>query len=1271
MEKRGKSFLFLSLAVFAVISLNFVSATPLVNTSSGLTTSYNFNEDVVFFYNISINNTDAPEVGNITQVNITLPASFTFDVGGNGTNAAQTTTFTNTTSLLSWANFTVFVINGSVKSFFWFNATAATPGYYNVSVITQNFTAAFQTNISITVNDTTAPNVAVSDLANKTYSYNQTIRVNLSVGDNGNLQACWYVLNNGANSSVACGANSTLNVSSSGTFNVTFWANDTAGNQNFTTVGFATRIAPFSVNLTVANYANRTANTRVNFSITSEGQYSPQNVSLVNVTLPTGASFITGKNASSIATSTFGNSSTNIWWNTTFNGFEWGTTNSFTFNMTPGVAGTNTIVVVASNMGGTGNQSTSTFTVNFAFAGHVKNETASNASNVNVSIYNFVQGAGGPPTEVLEASTTTNAAGYFSFASLNGSVRQWKLKMVKYGADNNCTSLNSTCNATKTGSILPPFPAMLYYPQAFSGEFDFMRPPALNGTTFYLQSASTIRMLAHNNSAIQKFGYMIMEQTTGFPVESNIMNVVNMSDIIIPTGRNYTVMFARMPVGTNAFVFNDAQCDGSFMNDSTCPSPPVSTNIHSINLTESKFTVVNQSFVVSEKRLFGCVNIQQGANNSMLNVTNIIAKLLPWTGFVPPIKGDRGEINVTADINYTGRGGCSFAFYNISVLGSTNGISYMLEIYAKNTTNVHDNSNPGATNTLAAFQNITINSTGNTVYNDTTFNVTLQRLTGSYVTEGDVNISKMKINIQNATGGAITTNMNANVKIKNPVTGTITYIIETMTNGTFYIPILNNSNWAKINVFANDAPPREITLNLTAVENNITLTTMSDGRGVGMKRINESGGMDMIDSTRLNNTMPINLRFLRNTGGDWNTNCNVLVPASDCVITSMNAKSFNPFAALVAGKINMEMKITSTNVTLMFMNFDMFSAKQPPMESIMNENASSASGSSQTWQFGSLAPVNTYEYAIIGIPYSDNASRAEFFNDSVDYINITIPELYDENWRVVWNRTRGDTTASITDDFSDYNSTSLYRNYLTAEGVVCNKTSPDLNITPCYINATSNMIYMKIPHFSGVTPNTRGSIIPVASAAAASSSGGTGGTVEGQWGTMHVITEKELLIGYMKELRNYDRVKLSVDHVEHYVGVSKITKDSATISVSSETQTATLKVGEEKNFEVSGDNYYDINVKLDSLTSSKAKVIIKYVHEAMPSTQPATTGQVTEEQPQEEPVTPQPIQPSIPIEEQQSNYIWIAAIVAVLVIVIAVFLILKKQKDKRYYHKGY
>ena len=221
-----------------IISIFFVLAAHVVTP-----TSKNVVEDVSTLYNITINNSDTLVAANITQVNITLPSSFTATASTNGTDALGTLTINGQT--LSWANTTSLVLNLTLNSF-WFNATASTPGYYNITVTTTNSTVSLSSNISILVNDTTAPAtvqyVAPGETGNANIS-RTNIAINVSVTDNGVINTINISLFNSSRALINNSANSVLATNSKSLFaNFTGLAqgvyyfnatvNDTGGNNN-------------------------------------------------------------------------------------------------------------------------------------------------------------------------------------------------------------------------------------------------------------------------------------------------------------------------------------------------------------------------------------------------------------------------------------------------------------------------------------------------------------------------------------------------------------------------------------------------------------------------------------------------------------------------------------------------------------------------------------------------------------------------------------------------------------------------------------------------------------------------------------------------------------------------------------------------------------------------------------------------------------------------------------------------------------------------------
>lgn len=226
--------------LFLVLSASIVFAAHIVLTSDG-GTSFNFNEDTSNLYNFTVNNTDILLASNISQVNLTLPASFTFIANTNGTDAG-THTFVNTSSVLSWENSAGIVLNLTLNHFS-FNATASTPGTFNLTVTTLNSTGTFTSNLSVTVNDTTLPSsidfVSPSESNGANLSQSNVV-VNVTATDNGVIDTVLVRLYNSTDDQINSSSSSTsplfINFTglADGTYKFNATVNDTAGLVNNT-----------------------------------------------------------------------------------------------------------------------------------------------------------------------------------------------------------------------------------------------------------------------------------------------------------------------------------------------------------------------------------------------------------------------------------------------------------------------------------------------------------------------------------------------------------------------------------------------------------------------------------------------------------------------------------------------------------------------------------------------------------------------------------------------------------------------------------------------------------------------------------------------------------------------------------------------------------------------------------------------------------------------------------------------------------------------------
>lgn len=111
------------------------------------------------------------------------------------------------------------------------------------------------------------------------------------------------------------------------------------------------------------------------------------------------------------------------------------------------------------------------------------------------------------------------------------------------------------------------------------------------------------------------------------------------------------------------------------------------------------------------------------------------------------------------------------------------------------------------------------------------------------------------------------------------------------------------------------------------------------------------------------------------------------------------------------------------------------------------------------------------------------------------------------------------------------------------------------------------------------------------------------------WFGTFVVTDAQLREGYTKEMQNHYRLQIRINNTTHYVGIVNVSGDRATINVSSTPQQAVLYIGESKKFEVTGDYYYDVLVSLLNVSGSKAKISVKYVHDALSANEIAALNQ--------------------------------------------------------------
>jgi len=155
-----------------------------------------------------------------------------------------------------------------------------------------------------------------------------------------------------------------------------------------------------------------------------------------------------------------------------------------------------------------------------------------------------------------------------------------------------------------------------------------------------------------------------------------------------------------------------------------------------------------------------------------------------------------------------------------------------------------------------------------------------------------------------------------------------------------------------------------------------------------------------------------------------------------------------------------------------------------------------------------------------------------------------------------------------------------------------------------------------------------------------SSSGGTTGE---DWDVTHTASAQQFDEGFTKVLGAKHRVSLVVEGENHHVGVKSLTDSSATIEVSSIPQEATLLVGDERKFDVTGNGFYDVLVKLGEISYGTASITMTSISEEV------TTDTIEDEDEKESAAD------DVASDEEKEGGYMLWVIIAIALIVIAVY----------------
>ncbi|MBM3247360.1 hypothetical protein FJZ17_02365 [Candidatus Pacearchaeota archaeon] len=755
-----------------------------------------------------------------------------------------------------------------------------------------------------------------------------------------------------------------------------------------------------------------------------------------------------------------------------------------------------------------------------------------------------------------------------------------------YSDENGRFSINYTSNSSWMYSPVIRYTnittgAVQYVGQTIPG-FPVSEFSMIQNVNFYLTEAGAINVTAINSSGGRRyFNYMIMDSKLGSEVAYG-WSQNGTSEIVtyVPKNRNYSITIfplQGMPINYGWTNFS-ANISYNFSDGLSSYNYTTKTIHKQINTTETFGRVtgyINYSGIYGWQE-FSIVAFTVQPGNRVSISHCMPYNISSWTG-------GTDIYNLTT------------GFYNITLPILAEGGTALLMAVAKNSSY------------YAGYRNISLASGRDTQTNFTLYGMLGENANYS-MNQGQKNISlKLQsftlVNSTNSTISSMDGFFEMDLDYSNYGAMSIRFEkdIDSSEAPALSFPMLNVTGLQEINVYTQNYAPKRLsqrTASQIISNSNISLSSFNPG---------DIDGSDIADR--------ISIALYKS-----NSSCDSPIPGAGCELASTTGVSnFNPLSVVIGGgALSFRMGLVSSGIVVHYVNVDLL-ASGPPDALFDDSATTSTSGSfDSAMRFGGNGPT-IYDYVLISMPYTEGSTSQTGLNESAD-VNMSIPILYDENWNIVWNASINGTTGSaLAGNNSHYSTYSAQWGTLMGQNN-CTKNQSMLNATnPCYIDTTNNRIWVRLPHFSGIQPSVTGRVITATTTSSSSSSSGGGSLTTNDWIITYAPSINDLANGYFINLFNNGRVKISLLNETHYVGIVEMNTTAKTIkiNVSSETQQAVLAIGDERKFEVTGDNYYDILVKLNNVTSTKADLLIKTISELMPvlssSSNNAASGQETTE----------------------------------------------------------
>ncbi|RLG22272.1 hypothetical protein DRN85_10915, partial [Methanosarcinales archaeon] len=374
----------------------------------------------------------------------------------------------------------------------------------------------------------------------------------------------------------------------------------------------------------------------------------------------------------------------------------------------------------------------------------------------------------------------------------------------------------------------------------------------------------------------------------------------------------------------------------------------------------------------------------------------------------------------------------------------------MLMAFAKNSTGYYHDlyKLPSSGKSLSLSE---LNFTLKPLINGTSKTITSNNISAQWNQTTVVNTTAVQFRLVNGTGTLLSTESSF-VEMK-LVTNSIEYMRMTNAqNGVFTLPVISGEGIKKLTIYSQSYAPVSEPVSASVLSGTTNTSTINCSNGICDITL---ARFDLFDPDNPDAEIDMWMDFYKS-----NSTCDVPNPPTGCNMMGedngeMNKTDFSPLKAILMGDVSL--RITSGNISVHYVKTDLLASGPPDAAFSQDFNGTD---SSAVWKFGSKGP-EIYDYVLISMPYSSVVENNQ--------IKMKIPFLYDNDFNVFWNNIDNSTTDLNDTDYSDYLN-NLYENYLNETGVTCLETDENLTNGLCYKDTTNHVVWIKIPHFTGVGP---------------------------------------------------------------------------------------------------------------------------------------------------------------------------------------------------------